>query len=239
MKATEKSNNQNKTDSKQLLPEAVCRPILFSTAMVKAIQAGRKSVTRRIFKVGKEIVNHPKETVSFDYEIQEAVYNSIGSQSWYKCPYGTVGDIIWVRETFAEANCLSKGGSKFSHYVYKADNDPLHNHFKWKPSLFMPKDACRLFLEITEIRVERLQEISENDAVLEGVRTDSDIRYSCYLCDGIGHIGAKYMCEDGFFDNAFESFRSLWISIIGQESWDDNPFVWVISFKRVERPLGF
>lgn len=216
MKNQTSINHQAPPFGKQMLADAVCRPILFSTPMVKAIKSKRKTITRRIFKVGKEIVNHPQETVSFDYEIQEAVYNSLGGQSWYKCPYGQVGDIIWVRETFAEANCLTKGGNEFSHYVYKADGDPLHNHFKWKPSLFMPKSACRFFLEITDIKVERLQDISAEDIKAEGVTYTMD-----------------------YYPILLEQWESLWVKINGQKSWDENPFVWTISFKVVECPYGF
>ena len=213
-------NHENPPIGKQMLADAVCRPILFSTPMVEAVLACKKHVTRRIFKVNKEIVNHPNEVISFDYEIQEAVYNSLGGQSWHKCPYGQVGDILWVRETFQETTFLHQSDENYG-YIYKASENGREweandESWKWKPSLFMPKSACRLFLEITDIKVERLQDISADEIKKEGVS---------YTID--------------YYPSLIEQWENLWVKINGQNSWDRNPFVWAISFNVVECPYGF
>jgi hypothetical protein len=174
------------------------RPILFSTPMVKAILEGRKSQTRRQVKEPfagwMETATNPKW------------FEAILTQ----CPYGQVGDVLWVRETWVknEGQLPTDLG-----YVYKAElgEDELKYSkelgVKWKPSIFMPRDACRIKLRIEAIRIERLQDITEEDCICEGVEYDK------------------------FLDlTAKENFRSLWDSING--NWDLNPFVWVISFYR-------
>lgn len=227
MKTETTINHQNPPFGKQMLADAVCRPILFSTPMVEAILSGKKNMTRRILKV--------KGCKPF---IPDNSWDIETIAKWNKDyhPYGKAGDILWVRETFAEANCLTKGGNEFSHFVYKADKDPLHNYFKWKPSLFMPKEACRIFLEITEIKVERLQQITNEDCINEGIKRETfpptgDECYYFYPC--------KDLRDDSYLDSPKTSFYSLWKSINGQKSWDENPFVWAISFKLVECPYGF
>ena len=199
-----------------------CRfvPILFSTLMVEAIMQGRKTQTRRVFKVNKIPIADKQETVVWDVEMGEAVYCSRGGQSWWNCPYGKVGDILWVRETWQETTWLHPSNEEYG-YIYKASQNgrdwAAHDEsWKWKPSLFMPKDACRLFLEITDIRIERLQDISANDIKNEGVS---------YTID--------------YYPSLLELWENLWVKINGQQSWDENPFVWVISFKVVECPYGF
>ena len=199
-----------------------CRfmPILFSTQMVDAILEGRKTQTRRIFKVNKTQISHPQENVFWDKEMGEAVYTSLGGQSWWNCPYGNVGDILWVRETWQETTWLHPSDENYG-YIYKASENGREwaandESWTWEPSLFMPKDACRLFLEITNIRIERLQDISANDIKSEGVS---------YTID--------------YYPNFLELWENLWVKINGQQSWQDNPFVWVIEFKQVECPYGF
>lgn len=199
--------NQTPPFGKQMLADAVCRPILFSTPMVQSVLNGSKTQTRRLFKAK-------------------------GGQSWYTCPYGQVGDILWVRESFYEPMFEGLNGK----YYYKADLEKQGWDFKWKPSLFMPKDACRLFLEITDIRIERLQKISDEDCKSEGIKREiftptGEEFYYFYPCNDLR--------DDSYLDSPKTSFYSLWKSINGQLSWDDNPFVWVISFKVVERPYGF
>ena len=167
------------------------KPILFSTEMVRAILDRRKTQTRRILK---EIKNEG-------------------------CPYGKIGDRLWVREPFCDADpaYFDKKGNLVQ-YAYKADNYPIGT-FKWKPSIFMPKKASRITLEITNIRVERLNDISEQDAIAEGVEE----------CDDKYHDDCQY----GSIGNIC-SYKTLWESINGQGSWGQNPWVWVIEFKRVE-----
>jgi hypothetical protein len=195
------------------------KPILFSTPMVKAILEGRKTQTRRGVKHGMDISK--MEFAGFRYD--QAYFKESGSRSWgTKCKY-FIGDVLWVRETYGIAGHTTK------HYVYKADIENTLDTPKggWKPSIYMPKDACRLFLEITDMRIERLQDISEDDAIAEGVEKEIDL-YLDYEQEE--KIGSYYL------GSAIDSVESLWAKINGQKSWDENPFVWVYTFKVVERP---
>jgi hypothetical protein len=203
------------------------RPMLFSTPMVQDLLDGRKTMTRRT--KGLEQINENPNQYRYDGVANDE------NDSYYGCHYFEyintkyppetyhpvepsmcVGDVIWVRETFR----------------------PIGQD-KWKPSLFMPKQACRIFLKIKSIRAERLQHLSKADAIAEGVKKDANFGYECYLCNKQGHKAAENLCEDGFFCNPFDSFKTLWISINGQESWDLNPFVWVYKFERIDKPLDF
>lgn len=215
------------------------RPILFSTPMVQAIMDGRKTMTRRTkgleqvsiipFHWGMDKTPYQKDG-KFYYELQTHVDDSCKYE--IKCPYGQVGDILWVRETFRKAHGMPTG----PRYEFKAtaleDGVPIDE--PWKPSIFMPREACRLFLEITNIRVDRLQDISEDDAINEGI--EWKIKFP------EDHPNLKYW-KDYLFKDRFatglmfgakESFKSLWLSINGPESWTANPWVWVIKFKRIQ-----
>lgn len=216
-------NHQTPPFGKQMLADAVCRPILFSTPMVQAILAGQKTMTRRILKVKGCKPFVPDNTWDID---------TISKWNKDYHPYGKVGDILWVRESYYEPIFEGLNGK----YYYKADLEKQGWNFKWKPSLFMPKDACRLFLEITDIRIERLQEISDEDCKSEGIKREifTPIGEECYY-----FYPCNDLRDDSYLDSPKTSFYSLWKSINGQQSWDDNPFVWVISFKVVERPYGF
>jgi hypothetical protein len=190
------------------------KPILFSTLMVKAILEGRKTQTRRVVKMP------PRKFLFEDGQWKGE------SGRVYKSPYGEVGDVIWVRETWTDPTPDQSGYP----ILYKADfpmtyhgteADPTETitlqekDYKWKPSLFMPRDACRLFLKIKNIRVERLQDISEEDSVSEGVKKND------------------WEFEDGECPETYkEGFKFLWESINGEKSWEDNPFVWVIEFEK-------
>lgn len=192
------------------------RPILFSTLMVQAILQGRKSQTRRIVKPQPDengmsyMANAPLDwNYERDGEWKPWFFDTDeGERYAIHCPYGNPGDILWVRETFSLSNDIN---GNFNHFNYKADNDPLNSIVKWKPSLFMPRAACRLRLEIINIKVERLQDISEEDAKAEGVET-----LGLYPGYDISYRG---------------KFEGLWNSINGNESWEMNPWVWVIEFK--------
>lgn len=165
-----------------------------------------------------------------------------------KCPYGRPGDILWVREMFF------RNGDE---YIYRADGTCCEQFEqcecdevgkpKWKPSIHMPKDACRIFLKVTDIRVERLQDISPGDACDEGIEywnIDGD------ALEG-GELQAdfkNYMWRDDekyedyhfpTYASCIDSFKSLWQSINGIESWEANPWVWVVSFKKIKKPGGF
>jgi hypothetical protein len=175
------------------------RPILFSGEMVRAILDGRKSQTRRIVK--GEVVDRAAAK---------------------GCPHGTTGDRLWVRETFA----TGYGG-----VFYRASEGDNCKSISgaivpWKPSIFMPRKLSRLTLEITAIRVERLQQISEADARAEGVEP----------CEVLGTSGGfkDYVDLNNGCESAYASYHSLWESINGKGSWQKNPWVWVIEFRQIE-----
>jgi hypothetical protein len=203
------------------------RPILFSTPMVKALDQGIKTQTRRIIKLPNYHPSMIEKQIAKQTIIDGVVYDGnqeiIGSIIFPN----NIGDVFWVRETFRKNEAPQLAGT----FYYKALIDPAWN-FKWKPSLFMPKEACRIFLKIKAIRIERLNEISEADAIAEGV-----IKIADY-----GSTGYKLYTEpDASYTDidAIESFSSLWQSINGNGSWDKNPYVFVYEFERIEKPLDF
>jgi hypothetical protein len=204
------------------------KPILFSTPMVQAILEGTKTQTRRIVKP------QPKQELEFfgwklpEY-IQVAFGKGVKTESLHKFPFGEIGDLLWVRETFRPKGHSFPIGE---HFEYKAtaeaDGNPINE--PWKPSIFMPKDAARIFLKITNIRVERLFNISDQDAISEGVevihRAEETVPvYKNYL-----------ISENKGTTNPRKSFLTLWESINGTQSINDNPWVWVIEFERIEKP---
>lgn len=221
------------------------KPILFSTPMVEALLAGRKTKTRRASNLGK--VNESPDVWRYmgELSIPGEEHSGIHGFETYdnyildiECPYGKVGDVLWVRETwfptrFDYKKLLSLGDK--SHIKYKAGGNycPKRDCVgrSWKPSIHMPKEAARIFLEITDIRVERLQDISEEDAKAEGV---------LYYGEDSGDY-KNYLYNDKHGDDwgvltAIESFQTLWQSINGIESWDLNPWVWVIEFMKIPKP---
>ncbi|MGI0106714.1 hypothetical protein [Salinimicrobium sp. WS361] len=236
------------------------KPILFSTPMVQAIMEDRKTQTRRI--KGLESKNEfpdawnrkgdPRKTTNrFWDHTKEKNPNPIAVEFGFHhndFPEGDIaymkakvkpGDILWVRETwvptrFDYMDMLKRG---ITHFIkYKADNDfdPKKELVgrPWKPSIHMPKAACRIFLEVTNVRVERLQDISEVDAIAEGLERHSTA-FKNYMVD----------LKDEFpiynFHDPVNSFNSLWQSINGKDSWKSNPWVWVYDFKRTEKPANF
>ena len=205
------------------------RPILFSGAMVRAILEGRKAVTRRVVK--------PARLELLDAAALAGECMPLGSdrQDWGYiadlCPYGKPGDQLWVRET-----CFINGPGKGSEVIYKSD--PLPNwegeetDIRWRPSIHMPRWASRIQLEITAVRVERLQD-GEGETAFE----------SRYLAEGIHrihhgdgdyyHHGAQSEPGPGNWGDPFDAWRELWQSINGPESWNANPWVWVVEFRRI------
>lgn len=209
------------------------RPILFSTEMVRAILEVRKTQTRRVMQ------KQPSLKHRFKYICKERSKGWGGLFEWltdgmtlhehFKCPFGTVGDILWVKETWAygfddSRDCMVLI-DKALYIWYKASEPHGYNGIKWKPSIFMPKSASRLKLRITNIRCERLNDISEEDAIKEGILSDAP-PYSKTFWNYLEKIW------DGTLD-AIQSFRSLWESINGIGSWEKNPWVWVIEFERI------
>ncbi|EHF9646277.1 hypothetical protein L2C47_003060 [Salmonella enterica subsp. enterica serovar Muenchen] len=207
------------------------RGMIFNGEMVRAILDGRKTQTRRIMKLQPEILGS-----GLRYITESRKQNEVGKYFWcisdalgmrarsavFACPFGDVGDRIWVRETYR----VHSRATDVATLVYRASvrnswteqthrvpvavcNKPATPE-KWTPSIHMPRWASRILLEIIDVRVERLNSITESDAEAEGV-TDT-----------------------GFGDLLVDGFRYLWKSIYGDDSWQANPWVWVIEFKRVE-----
>ncbi|HDZ0527300.1 TPA: hypothetical protein RRU09_004442 [Klebsiella pneumoniae] len=205
------------------------RGMIFNAEMVRAILDGRKTQTRRPIKWKQtrftEIGEREDGSKWPWSEDAEHAFDF-----WHPCPFGSVGDRIWVRETFQgplfdfdlmDSYCKdSTPFEKSESCVYKADGVPAPEfydaddelHCCWRPSIHMPRWASRILLEITGVRVERLKSISDRDALREGCST-ADMKSGDCVAD---------------------VFARLWASIYGSDSWNANPWVWVIEFKRVE-----
>lgn len=204
------------------------RPILFSGAMVRALLAGTKTQTRQIMQ--SQPITKPSEPArKFDWYALGGFGWWAGQEDFLKemamghhCPYGRPGDRLWVRETHA-INPFFDGNHELApQYLYQADGLAENHKGLWKPSIFMPRAASRLLLEITAVRCERLQDISEADAIAEGISGN---------WAGYYHYRLKMNLD---YCSAIKSYTSLWESINGPASWAANPWVWVVEFKRVE-----
>lgn len=215
------------------------KPILFSTDMVRAIIDGRKTQTRRIIKWRGEPIEFKYK--GLDYRYNGTDYdNNIGDASPYSHSIEVidndrytedyrylpdaklaVGDILWVRETRAPLGDYPKCNYTF---MYRADVPQEYS--KWKPGIHMPKEACRLFLKVTDVRAERLRDISEPDAIAEGC-----ISTAVVDPDGSDYTGSY----------ASEEFKHLWNSINSSpdKNWDANPWVWVVEFEITDKPEGW
>jgi hypothetical protein len=202
------------------------KPILFSTAMVQAEYANRKTQTRRtqgLEEVNKNPINWEVAGVDDDHVLFSGRNGEYVTQNRkYR-----KGDILWVRESFAKVPITAYG----KEFIYKADFDRSYSG-GWKPSIHMPKAAARIFLEVTNVRIERLQDISEADAIAEGIQYNEAV-------DGYAYYLNPQLPGDLQCLRPDVSFMTLWQSINGEESWDANPWVWVYDFKAVERPDNF
>lgn len=198
------------------------RPILFSAPMVRALMAGTKTQTRRPLRDGTWL--DPKEGVIRMCSVGNGV---TGFQS-VACPYGVPGDQLWVRETWAHhVQAQSAERDEDGPFVYAADGpQALQARLasKWTPGIHMFRWASRITLEITAVRVERLQDISEADALAEGVTPKWEPGCSGRLMEAFRGFS---------FRPAASAYADLWESINGAGSWDANPYVWALSFKRV------
>jgi hypothetical protein len=212
-------------------------PILFSTPMVQAILEGRKSKTRRIMKI------QPKhQEVNFGWaNIGERwYYPPVAPMIDIKCPYGQPGDILWVRETWQHTKVLNIHQTDENYgYVYKADGQPWEDYegWTWKPSIFMPKDACRIFLKLTKIRIERLEDITKEDAIAEGIEKWEQMcqtRYKSYVEPMVGFWDDGSHLQTGGVHPAIASYRSLWAKINGFDNLNSNPWVFVYEFERTD-----
>mgnify|MGYP003601758821 CR=1 FL=1 len=221
------------------------RPILFNGAMVRAILSGQKTVTRRLVK-GNQIPSRSKsdspehQWIAVVQDHPRWGFAAFGATEqecaaelamYGGCPYGRRGDRLWVRETFIDLRGTGvehrpDPDGPLQRYAYAADclpgshSDEARKDFglKYKPSIHMPRAACRILLEITDVRVERLQDITEDQAIAEGIAK---------------HSGGGHHVEDGkhHWASPIDSFAGLWSSVGGE--WDTNPSVWVVEFKRM------
>ena len=208
------------------------RPILFSAPMVRAILAGTKTQTRRVVKPQPGC--DPRDDGHIDMG---------------RCPYGQPGDGLWVKETFAivprTAYRRSEGVQQtlrpdddHDAAIYRAGWDRSNGGFRWRPSIHMPRWASRITLEITGVRVERLQDISPSDAIAEGLKGLSKdggqiTKYGIPDSDGLPGTDDAGWPWHAWRISPVDSYRRLWSQINGPRSWDANPFVWVVEFKRV------
>lgn len=197
------------------------KPILFNTEMVRAILDGQKTCTRRIVKgfipddaIWGYTVFTPKGCISC-----RGVYADEYGEKFFRLPYQQ-GDILYIRETWCKGSWMNEK----ERYYYKADdNDFLCT---WRPSIHMPKEAARIWLKVTDVRVERLQDITEDGAKTEGANWKN---------------GQNVGWEEKMKRTATERFAEIWDSTIKKSDidrygWDANPWVWVIEFERCEKP---
>lgn len=236
------------------------RPILFSGPMVRAILAGQKTQTRRVVKPAGALLAmswsplHPERGLRVTTRTgKHSTHTGPVSEALSACPYGQPGDRLWVRETYAlshrddntEATPKDRDAWDWPP-VYRADGEDQGGGWTrrmpsgverwiappWRPSIHMPRWASRLTLEVTSVRVERLHDITEDDARAEGVDWSRPEPYGEKWDDdredprevGYPPAGASF---------ARDNFRRLWSSINGPESWAANPWVWVVGFRRV------
>lgn len=215
------------------------RPILFSGSMVRALLAGTKTQTRRICKPAMaHSLSHVVEVP--DPQERGQVYNgtTFGDEEGsiqFTSPYGGVRDRLWVREShwWFKDECDHETGYyppalTADDVEYRADGESKRHG--WRPSIHMPRWASRILLEITAVRVERLQDISDTDAIAEGIERDVrlDPAGTCHW--------RVYGAEQGMGTNLpGASYLSLWEQINGPGSWLLNPWVWVVEFKRVQQ----
>lgn len=234
-------------------------PILFSTDMVSSTVDCRKTQTRRTR--GLKFMNYNPDDWQFEWGepmnniwtfTQKSTVNeqSLRDKTFFqkqvKCPYGKPGDLLWVRETFyrgyilddndcipdnAELNTWFFADTKDARPADMSDEHCFHLWGadksmwpSWKPSIHMPKEVARIWLEVVKVRVERVQDIGLDDSVNEGIESHfsslfQEVRYRDYRNNG------------GEWRSPKSSFMSLWQSINGAESWDENPWVWVVEFK--------
>jgi len=217
------------------------RPVIFNSEMVRAILNGRKTQTRRALNWKRQPYTEMAERD--DGSLWPwAEDGERGGDIWFSCPFGEVGDRLWVREAyqgplfnFDQMETYLEDTSKFERpefCEYRADGGKTPEYYDaddnlrygWKPSIHMPRWASRITLEITAVRVERLQGISEEDAKAEGVKPAGDM---------LPDYPDTFLTPKGDFATAKVAFQRLWQSIYGAESWRANPWVWVIEFRRV------
>ncbi|MBC9913146.1 hypothetical protein [Chitinophaga varians] len=247
------------------------RPILFSGDMVRAILEGRKTHTRRIVKPQPIIDEESGYVYSGDHKhMFKKCFLHSPWQNGYAllCPYGQPGNILYVKETWIKGHMIDENETRIGsdRYFYKAGPDipdwhrpeleDDHPNFltpPWKSPRFMPKVAARIWLQVTDIRVELVQDISKGDVISEGFACVSKDHAYCLkhaisptwkygLPESDGLPGAEGWQWHDWEVNPVDAYRKLWSKINGAESWGTNPWVWVISFRVLSttgRPAKF
>lgn len=241
------------------------RPILFSGPMVRALLAGRKTQTRRIVKpqppasavdAGHIRSGDPASNGVWLWLDSRDLMDASAIGEGFRCPYGVAGDRLWGRETWCESDTPSG-------FAYAADYAHDTRGYGWRPSIHMPRAAARLTLAITDVRVERLQDISEADAIAEGLYrstpTDADLDWfrshheeqyleppsqaqvedfakGVWMVPGVPQGWGLTVAErarDTWAPTPQFGYRLLWNHINGPDSWDANPWVWALTFEVV------
>ena len=190
-------------------------PILFGAPMVRALLTDTKTQTRRVVK--------PQPSPGLALGGARVVE---GMTVWgARCPYGQPGDRLWVRETFARIDGQTRPWIETDYAATYTHGDRLGDALgikkRWTPSIHMPRHASRIDLEVTGVRVERLQDISASDAIAEGISLHTDHH----------HRPATSVY------GPVQTYRDLWEDINGDGAWDLNPWVWVVGFKRIKAPV--
>lgn len=217
------------------------KPILFNTEMVRAILDGRKSCTRRLVKPEPQGYFEVNEEPLYIYDTDE-------NQGKITPPYQP-GDILYVRETWEHFECCCCEGDEHGNcyrepqqsalnkscgcYMYRA-TDEIYGDAKWHPSIHMPKEAARIWLKVTDVRVERLQEITDEQAKREGIQYDE--------CP-TGFTWKQETDMHNCYTTPIGAIQALWNSTINKSDldrygWNASPWVWVIEFERCEKPKG-
>lgn len=235
----------NKKEQERKL-EMNTRPILMSAPMVLANLARRKTQTRRMTGLQNIPEGYRFVGVAFPHRFCESTYKTLNSKYvdfekggravaifnknndsvGIPCPYGTIGDRLWVRESICREiyrDWFYGAGAKFLPMDYPEGWLAKVDHKRSIPSIHMPRWASRILLEITNIRVERLQDISEDDAIDEGIDFEPD--YDLWM---------DYERKQWFCVDPIDSYKSLINSINGAKAWDRNPWVWVVEYKIIE-----
>jgi hypothetical protein len=225
------------------------RPIIFSAPMVRAILEGTKTQTRRVMKPqppeilpayapkvywparDRHMTHGDPDGAAYlqferpgDYDGAHVMRGGFG----FRCPYGQPGDRLWVREAWAwsgDGAIPAFDRVRKGEVWFRADPERTSPGIRWRPSIHMPRWASRITLEVTGVRVERLQDISEADALAEGVTPKWEPGCSGRLMDALGGFS---------FRPAASAYAELWEQINGPGAWDANPWVWVVEFRRVE-----
>ncbi|EPH5256774.1 hypothetical protein ACS0KS_002601 [Vibrio cholerae] len=196
-------------------------PMIFNTDMVKALMAGDKAVTRRPVKIDYERGMNGPVVRGRNGEVSVLSFAPIAGL----CPFGNFGDLIYVRETFRLFNHSDECGCS-DYCPCPPSGTPVYfatcggdSESKWKPSIHMPRAASRLTLKVTDVRIERVQDITEEQAIKEGINKH--------------HQLPAFKSPIGYHTSPVYAFEELWNSIYG--NWEDNPYVWVIEFEVIHQ----